>query len=140
MTNPQTYNLEFRWTVSRGRDTYGYNICSLYVDGIKVSSCKGGGYDMEGTALGDFISDAYQDRLQNIRDKTHRYTDDRRTEPGTLYGLSVVLGKMHIDGACGILSVIRIMRSIGLELEWVKDRGKNQKHRYTMFVDREEEV
>jgi hypothetical protein len=33
--------LEFKWSVSKGRDTYGYDICSLYVDGKKVSSCYG---------------------------------------------------------------------------------------------------
>lgn len=55
--------LEFKWTVSRGRDTYGYNICSLYVDGQKVSACNGGGYDMKGTALGNWIARTYADRL-----------------------------------------------------------------------------
>lgn len=48
----KTKVLQFKWTISRGRDTYGYNICSLYVDGKKVSGCSGGGYDMMGTCLG----------------------------------------------------------------------------------------
>jgi len=59
--------LEFKWTVSRGRDTDGYNICSLYVDGRKVASCNGGGYDMKGTALGNWIAKAYADRLRKLR-------------------------------------------------------------------------
>jgi len=59
--------LEFKWTVSRGRNTYGYNICSLYVDGRKVSACNGGGYDMKGTALGDFIARRYADRLRKLQ-------------------------------------------------------------------------
>lgn len=58
--------LEFKWTVSRGRETYGYNICSLYVDGCKVASCNGGGYDMRGTALGRYIARAYADRLNAL--------------------------------------------------------------------------
>ena len=45
--------LTFKWTVSRGRDSYGYNIVTLRVDGDKVSSCNGGGYDMKGTCLGN---------------------------------------------------------------------------------------
>jgi hypothetical protein len=61
--------LEFKWTVSRGRDTYGYNICSLYVDGQKVSACNGGGYDMKGTALGNWIARAYADRLLKLTPK-----------------------------------------------------------------------
>lgn len=58
--------LKFKWTVSRGRNTYGYNICSLWVDGVKVTSCNGGGYDMKGTAFGGWIAKAYQDELLNL--------------------------------------------------------------------------
>lgn len=61
-----THHLEFRWTTSRGRDTYGYNICALYVDGVKVSSCNGGGYDMEGTALGNWIARRFAAELRAI--------------------------------------------------------------------------
>jgi hypothetical protein len=59
--------LEFKWTVSRGRDTYGYNICSLYVNGRNAAACNGGGYDMKGTALGNYIAAAYADRLRALR-------------------------------------------------------------------------
>lgn len=58
--------LEFKWGVSRGRDSYGYNICSLYVNGDKVSSCNGGGYDMKGTALGNWVAKAFAKRLTRI--------------------------------------------------------------------------
>ena len=59
--------LEFRWTVSRGRETYGYNICTLYVDGRKVARCNGGGYDMKGTCLGNWIAREYADRLLGLK-------------------------------------------------------------------------
>jgi hypothetical protein len=62
---PDTF--EFRWTVSRGRDTYGYNICSLFVNDKKVSACNGGGYDMKGTSLGNYIARAYADRLNALK-------------------------------------------------------------------------
>ena len=58
--------LKFKWTVSRGRETYGYNIVSLYVDGQKVSSCNGGGYDMQGTALGKWVMDNFQDKTRKL--------------------------------------------------------------------------
>ena len=58
--------LRFKWTVSRGRDTYGYNICSLWIDGQKVSSCNGGGYDMKGTALGDWMALEFKDKLVTL--------------------------------------------------------------------------
>ena len=35
--------LTFKWTVSKGRETYGHNICTLFVDGKKIASCNGGG-------------------------------------------------------------------------------------------------
>lgn len=43
--------LEFKWSVSRARDTFGYNICSLWIHTDagreKVASACGGGYDMD---------------------------------------------------------------------------------------------
>jgi hypothetical protein len=60
--------LEFKWSVSRGRDTYGYNICSLIVDGVRVARCSGGGYDMKGTILGDYIAIAFKDELLKLKD------------------------------------------------------------------------
>lgn len=56
--NRETHQtLEYVWTVSKGRDTYGYNICSLYANGVKVGSCNGGGYDMQGVALANYLED-----------------------------------------------------------------------------------
>lgn len=62
----KTTSLEFKWSVSRGRDTYGYAICTLYANGDRVARCNGGGYDMKGTCLGSFIAKAYADRLLNL--------------------------------------------------------------------------
>ena len=75
--------LEFKWTVSRGRDTYGYNICTLYVDGVKVSRCNGGGYDMEGTCLGDWMAHAFKDELLKLTEKFYGLTfHDPTYNPG----------------------------------------------------------
>jgi hypothetical protein len=59
-----TFTLAFKWTVSRARDTRGWNVCTLYVDGQKVAQCNGGGYDMEGTVLGDWLANRFADRLR----------------------------------------------------------------------------
>jgi len=78
-------HLEYKWTVSRGRDTYGYNICTLYADGRKVSRCDGGGYDMEGTCLGSFLAKRYADRLVALKTKDFpRGHDGKRA----FYGLT----------------------------------------------------
>ena len=59
--------LLFKGTISRARETEGYNVCTLYADGCKVARCKGGGYDMAGTCLGDFIAAYFKDRLLRLR-------------------------------------------------------------------------
>jgi hypothetical protein len=63
LKEPEDFILKFKWTVSRARDTYGYNVCTLYVDGKKVAQCNGGGYDMEGTVLGLWIARQFRDPL-----------------------------------------------------------------------------
>lgn len=61
-----TYDLEFKWSTSRARDSYGYNVCRLMVNGEKVARTCGGGYDMQGTVLGDWVAKAFEDRLRNL--------------------------------------------------------------------------
>lgn len=116
-TLPATkHYLQIKWTVSHGRETYGYNICSLYVDGIKTASCNGGGYDMEGTVLGDYIANQFQNELKHI-------------DTSSFYGLSKNKeGIIYIDGACGWRSVNRIIEALGLELTHLsyKTNGNNK--------------
>ena len=45
MTNKKM-ELVFKWTTSRAKLTFGYNVVSLFVDGVKVAACNGGGYDV----------------------------------------------------------------------------------------------
>ena len=52
--------LIFKWTVSRGRETYGLNICTLYVQTgwnkpKKVASCTRCGYDVPGACLAEYM-------------------------------------------------------------------------------------
>lgn len=84
--------LEFKWSVSRGRDSYGYNICTLFFDGEKVARCNGGGYDMKGTCLGNFIASRFADRLLKLKEKDLPKAGGCRPE-GTrpeFYGLSYI--------------------------------------------------
>lgn len=142
--------LVWKWTTSRGQDTYGYNICSLYADGVKMASTCGGGYDMKGTAYGDFIQDEYQERLL----KLHRRAGTRwsispsgnykrlktkaenkivwRGDRGELYGLTSYYKrgetkpfKVCLDGGCGFESMQKIARNIGLKVQY-NSEVKNQ--------------
>jgi len=103
MENKQFF-LTFKWSVSRGRDTYGYNICSLYVDGKKVTSCKGGGYDMEGTCLGEWMEKEFQEELKSI-------------DMNNFYGLREYDGIRYLDGACGFSSMERIANALGYKFK-----------------------
>ena len=128
MTNK---TLEFRWTVSRGRDTYGYNICSLWIDGVKVASCNGGGYDMQGTVLGEWLHRYFPYKLKTLP-TNYGSGDDNKG----FYGLSFYTtvhqeggykrhhkyeqgDTMTLDGACGIESMKKIAEAIGIKLKYV---------------------
>ena len=78
-----TSTLEFKWTVSRARDTYGYNVMTLYVDGEKTARCNGGGYDMKGTVLGSFIAHTFRDELLKLNTEFYGLTfHDPDYDPG----------------------------------------------------------
>lgn len=65
--------LSFKWTVSKARDTYGYNVVTLRANGTKVAQCNGGGYDMIGTCLGDWIANSMLFREKLLKFKTEFY-------------------------------------------------------------------
>ena len=134
--------LVYKWTTSKAERSYGWNICSLYADGVKMSSTCGGGYDMQGTAFGDFIQDEYQERLLKLHRRAgtrwsvspsgnHKRLKPikRAKEPwsagvwwrGELYGLSAYYKrgetkpfKVCLDGGCGMESMKKIARNIGI--------------------------
>ena len=120
--------LIFKWTVSRGRETYGLNICTLYVqtgwnNPEKVASCKGCGYDMPGACLAEYMQARFPDQLKKLPagpDGASKY-----------YGLSFYdkkAGKSRkhyrpgckilLDGACGFSSMEKILYKIGFTLEY----------------------
>lgn len=99
--------LDLSWSVSRGRDSYGYNICRLDDTTTgKRYKCNGGGYDMTGTVFGDWLEDVYQDRVLALAAGDKKF-----------YGLRVNDGKAHLDGACGIDCMLDVARAIGLEVQ-----------------------
>lgn len=123
--------LRFQWGVSRGRDTYGYNVCTLYVDDKRVASTSGGGYDMRGAVLGEWMQKEFADQLKGFRanygsgdDETglyglwfnYRGTQVKEYLDGATFGL---------DGACGQSSMERILGKLGYQLKNIH-YGKNQ--------------
>lgn len=138
----QIHRLEISWTTSKGRDTYGYNICRLddSVSGKRYKTC-GGGYDMIGTVLGDWFQDQYQHELYtlalNNKNKMETYSTscpDWQKIPG-LYGMTFQEGKgVLLDGACGVESMIHIIEACGFEIE--KSYDKRKGHLRAFYVQK----
>lgn len=138
--------LEFKWSVSRGRDTEGYNICTLRDQfGKRLAACKGGGYDMRGTVLGDWIANTFQTELLAMAhedgnnfdswfEEGARWervpTDNPYRGGANFYGATWNHYKdgserVTLDGACGIESMRKILRAIGLDIKWLHGTKKN---------------
>ena len=138
------YSLKIKWTTSKAQDTYGYNVCTLLVDGQKVSRCNGGGYDMQGTCLGSWIEKAFKKDLLKFKQDFYglTYHDPnwkpnkeivKREEEGKSLGLeryqdfykqsSKLPTEKHtipqIDGACGFGSVSMILNHLGFNIKLI---------------------
>lgn len=151
----ETKQLHFKWTVSRGQDTYGYNICTLLVDGEKKGACNGGGYDMEGTCLALWLQSDYQDKLKilfadeikqvsekpqsegkNWEGKPYKSSHETVDCRDHFYGARAVKRNktkecgIELDGGCGFTSIERIAQAIGIKLKWNPESNKSTNHTY----------
>jgi hypothetical protein len=111
--------LDITWSVSRGRETEGYNICRLDSHEGRFRTC-GGGYDMIGTVFGLWLASSYQPelrRLFQIGNKVPCGSLDYFKLEG-LYGITLnPKGDVHCDGACGISSMTAVAEALGLEVQ-----------------------
>ena len=118
----QTNYLALSWSVSRGRDTEGYNICRLDDRATdKRYKCMGGGYDMVGTVVGDYLQEAFQKELLSIADQsaaTCSKADGYKSNDKALYGVCWHKddNRVSINGACGLESVKRIAEAVGVSI------------------------
>ena len=122
--------LTLRRGTSRGRDTYGYNLVTATSTRTgRKYRCSGGGYDMAGTVLGDYLQDVAQDRLRALRDTvaTEPYGcggDWTHAVDRSLYGLTwSPTGLAYLDGACGVSCMERLAARVGIDLSPVYDRS-----------------
>ena len=126
----RTHNLTITYGTSRGRDTYGYAVVTLRERGEVKARCNGGGYDMRGTVLADWLQATYQDRLKKIASRMHyRYSKGKTLKPNSaknyLYGGNWYKdeNRVSLDGGCGWSSIKRIAEAIGLTIQSI-DAGK----------------
>lgn len=120
----KTGPLEIRFTTSRGEETYGWNICTLRIDGRQVASCKGGGYDMRGTCLAGWIEKQFPNELRRLSPANYyglQFWDPRAKKFRKHWRPGYVVG---LDGCCGWSSMERILNAFGFFLVW---RGESAK-------------
>jgi hypothetical protein len=108
--------VHIRWGISKAADTYGYNRVTLNPERSpgKFSQC-GGGYDMVGAALGEYLTKVFGGRLDALADQV------RKGAP-RLYGMTVTDSGWYLDGACGEDCMVRIAKEIGVEITTVRPR------------------
>lgn len=119
---PSKY-LTLTWGISRGEYTYGYTICTLTDDQGKAYRTKGGGYDMEGVVLADWLCHRYQAELLANREAVL-----------ALYGTYEQDGAIGMDGACGVNSVIKVMRAIGLKVRYENVCGPRRAFKFKRYT------
>ena len=113
--------LEIKWSISKGRNTYGYNICRLQDTlNYQMYTTCGGGYDMIGTVFAEWLQNNHQDRLQKLAGdgvdlKEYGSCGYKHV---LQFGGMFVTPEKHItlDGGYGIASMLRIAESIGLNV------------------------
>ena len=121
--------LILKWSVSRGQNSYGYNIVSLWENGKKVFSTNGGGYDMKGTVFGSWLKENYLERIKKLSGNTGSlddgtgyyglsyYTKDGNSSKNYIDGKTTV----RINGACGLNEMFRIAEAVELSVKYDYD-------------------
>jgi hypothetical protein len=114
----KTEYLSISWAISRGKYTQGHNICRLDTPNGRYK-CLGGGYDMIGTVVGDWLQATYLDRLTTIKD---RFDPKHK---GYLYGGRCYSdGEVQLDGACGYESMLTLAKAINVVLTSDSIKGR----------------
>jgi hypothetical protein len=122
--------LQLNMSTSRGRETYGWSLITLTVAGTGWRyRARGGGCDLPGTVLGEYLEVTYQTRLRALaKHASSSSTSDKPSQlTGALYGmyLNHATGAVTLDGACGIESIRHIAQQIGIYImEDFARRGK----------------
>jgi hypothetical protein len=121
-------NVQISWAVSRGRDSYGYNICRAdsYVLGQRFKTI-GGGYDMIGTVIGQYIQHRFENELLKLVSDNQANLKPSHGEwlqLSNFYGLTFTPSKnlVSLDGACGIECMLKIAEALGLEVQRTHNR------------------
>jgi hypothetical protein len=114
---------------SKAADNYGYTRVTVSdtLTGRKFTTV-GGGYDMTGSVLGEWMEAHMQDRLDALQPGAKTVGDWPRplygiNYKGTKSGSGYEYTRASVDGACGQDSMQDIALACGIEVEEVWDRS-----------------
>lgn len=112
-TMTTTHTLKITHGTSRARDTYGYPTVTLTDQHGRKFKCMGGGYDLFGTVLAEWLTAAYPERTAELADAAY-YTsvpgEGTRVNEDGLYGVHHSGGRVWLDGAVGQLTIERLAK------------------------------
>lgn len=121
-TMTTTHELKITHGTSRARDTQGYPIVKLTDEQGRTFRTMGGGYDMFGTVLADWITSAYADRVAELAPRayyTFRKSEGTQVDRDGLYGVyhDATDGRVWLEGGVGESTIQRIARDeLGLTI------------------------
>lgn len=123
--------LHIKWSTSRAADTYGYNRVTLtptQSGGRYVQ--VGGGYDMIGSAVADYLSSNFKAQLDKLA--AAHYAAGTKPE----YGLRLWGGsEWALDGGCGLDCMVRIAKSVGIKVKAVYGPMNRRRNRELLGFD-----
>lgn len=117
--------IEHRWS------TAGYGVSRIVDTQGNVLAKRGGcGYDRFGAAIGEFITNIFQNELTAIASKRRDKKGSPTYQHTSFYGLfyNKVNKRGFVDGGCGSDCMFTILNAIGYSLIYVggTDTGKNK--------------
>ena len=104
-------------------------------DIIKGVRCKGGGYDMTGTCLGQFMEKNFPEQIKRLDSREFYGVHHWNTKTKKRQYRSSENTRTTIDGGCGMNSMRNILEKIGFKLEYINEtRGKVDTTTYILKV------
>ena len=104
-------------------------------DRIKGVGCTGGGYDMTGTCLGQFMEQCFPEQIKRLDSREFYGVGHWNTKTKRRQYRSSENTRTTLDGACGMSSMRDILRKIGFKLEYINEtRGKVDTITYILKV------
>jgi len=115
----QDHSITLRWGISRGKDTYGYNVLTARdsFSRKRIADASGGGYDLTNTVLCDVISKLYHKEFQEAYLLLSPY---QQRDSFRHIQRNLKTGNAWADGAVGEQATRQLLDLVGLDMESIK--------------------